>query len=107
MLLEADLEVVYKDMKLGFLAGDTDHGTREVREIFKGEPGTPLHCIQLIGSGCTPSRSGLPARLGERGQGAKASVDAGRIRKVQVPLQPPGVAFGVYQRSRSIFDNSH
>jgi hypothetical protein len=30
MLLEADLEVVYKDMKLGFLAGDTDHGTREV-----------------------------------------------------------------------------
>jgi hypothetical protein len=28
--------VVYKDMKLGFLAGDTDHGTREVREIFKG-----------------------------------------------------------------------
>lgn len=28
--------VVYKDMKEGFLAEDTDHGTRELREIFKG-----------------------------------------------------------------------
>ena len=24
-------------MKVGFLADDTDHGTRELREIFKGE----------------------------------------------------------------------
>lgn len=40
MRLKADMEVVYKDMKLGFLAGDTDHGTREVREIFKGELNT-------------------------------------------------------------------
>lgn len=30
--------VVYKDMKAGFLADDTDHGTRELREICKGEP---------------------------------------------------------------------
>jgi exocyst complex component 2 len=29
--------VVYKDMKVGFLAEDSDHGTRELREIFKGE----------------------------------------------------------------------
>lgn len=27
---------MYKDMKVGFLADDTDHGTRELREIFKG-----------------------------------------------------------------------
>lgn len=33
----ADTSVVYKDMKVGFLADDTDHGTRELREIFKGE----------------------------------------------------------------------
>lgn len=31
-----DTQVVYKDMKVGFLADDTDHGTRELREIFKG-----------------------------------------------------------------------
>jgi exocyst complex component 2 len=28
---------VYKDMKVGFLADDTDHGTRELREICKGQ----------------------------------------------------------------------
>ena len=28
--------VVFKDMREGFLAEDTDHGTRELREIFKG-----------------------------------------------------------------------
>jgi len=28
--------VVYKDMKMGLLAEDTDHGTRELREIIKG-----------------------------------------------------------------------
>lgn len=32
--------MVYKDMKEGFLAEDTDHGTRELREIFKGESST-------------------------------------------------------------------
>lgn len=35
-------KVVYKDMKVGFLAEDTDHGTRELREIFKGEIPQPL-----------------------------------------------------------------
>ena len=30
------LIVVHKDMQVGFLADDTDHGTRELREIFKG-----------------------------------------------------------------------
>ncbi len=29
--------VVYRDMREGFLAEDTDHGTRELREIFKRE----------------------------------------------------------------------
>ena len=29
-------EVVYKDMKEGFMASDTDYGTRELREIYKG-----------------------------------------------------------------------
>jgi hypothetical protein len=29
-------QVVYRDMKEGFLADDTDHGTREVREVYKG-----------------------------------------------------------------------
>jgi hypothetical protein len=33
--------VVYKDMQVGFLAEDTDHGTRELREIFKGMPAPP------------------------------------------------------------------
>lgn len=27
--------VVYRDMREAFLADDTDHGTRELREIFK------------------------------------------------------------------------
>lgn len=30
------LLVVYRDMKEGFLADESDHGTRELREIFKG-----------------------------------------------------------------------
>ncbi len=35
--VDTDREVVvYKDMRDGFLAEDTDHGTRELREIFKG-----------------------------------------------------------------------
>ncbi|WWC92087.1 uncharacterized protein L201_007041 [Kwoniella dendrophila CBS 6074] len=33
--VKASSDVVYKDMKDGFLADDTDHGTRELREIFK------------------------------------------------------------------------
>ncbi|WVQ70634.1 hypothetical protein IAR50_000154 [Cryptococcus sp. DSM 104548] len=33
--VKASSEVVYRDMKEGFLADDTDHGTRELREIFK------------------------------------------------------------------------
>ena len=33
--------VVYRDMKDGFLAQDTDHGTRELREIFKGTSTLP------------------------------------------------------------------
>ncbi|ORY35859.1 exocyst complex component Sec5-domain-containing protein [Naematelia encephala] len=33
--VKASSDVVYKDMKEGFLAEDTDHGTRELREIFK------------------------------------------------------------------------
>ncbi|KAK4688269.1 exocyst complex component 2, partial [Tremellales sp. Uapishka_1] len=33
--VKASSEVVYKDMKEGFLGDDTDHGTREMREIFK------------------------------------------------------------------------
>ncbi|KAK6906719.1 hypothetical protein I203_100706 [Kwoniella mangroviensis CBS 8507] len=33
--VKASSDVVYRDMKEGFLADDTDHGTRELREIFK------------------------------------------------------------------------
>ncbi|WVR08462.1 hypothetical protein IAU60_005517 [Kwoniella sp. DSM 27419] len=33
--VKASSDVVYRDMKEGFLSGDTDHGTRELREIFK------------------------------------------------------------------------
>ncbi|ORX41152.1 exocyst complex component Sec5-domain-containing protein [Kockovaella imperatae] len=33
--VKATSDVVYKDMKESFLAQDTDHGTRELREIFK------------------------------------------------------------------------
>ncbi|WRT70517.1 uncharacterized protein IL334_007515 [Kwoniella shivajii] len=33
--VKASSDVVYRDMKEGFLATDTDHGTRELREIFK------------------------------------------------------------------------
>lgn len=38
--------VVYKDMKEGFLAEGNDHGTRELREIFKGD-------LHLLCSGTT------------------------------------------------------
>lgn len=31
--------VVYRDMKEGFMATDSDYGTRELREIFKGRRG--------------------------------------------------------------------
>jgi hypothetical protein len=36
---------VFKDMKMGFLAEDTDYGTRELREIMKGliERTLPTH----------------------------------------------------------------
>ncbi|CAK9785848.1 unnamed protein product [Cutaneotrichosporon oleaginosum] len=33
--VKATSDVVYRDMREGFLADDTDHGTRELREIFK------------------------------------------------------------------------
>ncbi|RSH82118.1 hypothetical protein EHS25_006051 [Saitozyma podzolica] len=33
--VKASSDVVYRDMKEGFLADDTDHGTREVREVYK------------------------------------------------------------------------
>ncbi|KAK8850389.1 hypothetical protein IAR55_004307 [Kwoniella newhampshirensis] len=33
--VKASSDVVYRDMREGFLAEDTDHGTRELREIFK------------------------------------------------------------------------
>ncbi|KAK1922962.1 exocyst complex component Sec5-domain-containing protein [Papiliotrema laurentii] len=33
--VKASSDVVYKDMQMGFLAEDTDHGTRELREIIK------------------------------------------------------------------------
>ncbi|RXK41720.1 hypothetical protein M231_00955 [Tremella mesenterica] len=33
--VKASSDIVYKDMKESFMADDTDHGTRELREIFK------------------------------------------------------------------------
>ncbi|KIR69024.1 exocyst protein [Cryptococcus bacillisporus CA1873] len=33
--VKASSDVVYRDMKEGFLADESDHGTRELREIFK------------------------------------------------------------------------
>lgn len=43
---ETDLSVVYKDMRVGFLAEDTDHGTRELREIIKGR--LSMSCLQRL-----------------------------------------------------------
>lgn len=58
--------VVYKDMKVGFLADDTDHGTRELREIFKGESShldglLEEYRLELIFSRWSSSGSGVPS----------------------------------------------
>jgi exocyst complex component 2 len=90
--------VVYKDMREGFLAEETDHGTRELREIFKGtvfsysQRWEPVLTSNSNGSSSGP---GVPPRPRERCESSEAAFDARGLREVQVPIQPPWPAYGV------------
>jgi len=93
---------VYKDMKVGFLADDTDHGTRELREICKGRSIPPTIRVPLISSRGPSSRPSLPSSTGKRSKGSKAPLDPRSIREIKIPIQSPRTADGLYQRRKGI-----
>jgi hypothetical protein len=67
---------VYKDMKAGFLADDTDHGTRELREIFKGKPfHRQVRRLTDPSSRGSSSRSSLSSSPRECSQSPKTPLD--------------------------------
>ena len=89
-------------MKVGFLADDTDHGTRELREICKGKSILQLIGVGLINS-CGPSgRPSLPPSPRERSEGPETPLHPWSIRKVKIPVQPPRTVDGLYQRCELI-----
>lgn len=69
-------------MKVGFLADDTDHGTRELREICKGQSNSPLIGSALMSSRGPSSRPSLPSSTGERSKGSETPFDSGSIREI-------------------------